>query len=95
MQVDIRNQGGVAVVRREKSGWQLEGITNYGPNVVSLLLTTGRRRWYVIRSYVPQNDAPTCACVEQVIGNAVKGVEVILMGDLNVRLLEPYDAWEE
>ena len=78
-----------------KTGWQVEGISNYGPNVVSFLLTTGRRRWYVVGAYVPPNDASTIAHVEQALGKVAKGVEFIILGDLNVRLRETCDAREE
>ena len=54
-----------------------------------------RRQLYAIGAYVPTNNAPTVAHVEHVLGWAVKGVEVIIMGDLNVSLGEPHDAREE
>ena len=63
--------------------------------MVSTVLTSGRRIWYVVGEYVPPNDAPTVARVEQTLGQAAKGVEVILMGDLNFRLGELRDTWEE
>ena len=43
-QAESRHMGGAEVVWIEKVGWQVEGIANYGPNVVSFLLTSGRRR---------------------------------------------------
>ena len=66
-QSEIRHQGGVAVAWREKAGWQVEGIANYGPNVVSFLLMTGRCRWYVFGVYVPPNNAPNVDHVEQAL----------------------------
>ena len=44
---------------------------------------------------MPPNNAPTVARVGQAPGNATKGVDVILLGDLNVRPREPYDVQEE
>ena len=41
---------------------------------------------------MPPNEAPILARVEQALGNAVKGIDVILLGDLNVRLRGPIDA---
>ena len=38
---------------------------------------------------------PTTACMETEIGWESKGVEIILMDDLNVRLPEPRDTQEE
>ena len=34
----------------------------------------------------PPKDAPTIACVEEALGQVAKGVEIILLGGLNVRL---------
>ena len=44
---------------------------------------------------MPPNNAPTVARVGQAPGNATKGVDVILLGDLNVRPREPHDVQEE
>ena len=88
-------QGGVTVAWMVKAGWQIEGISNYGPNVVSFVLTTGRWRWYVVGGYVLLNDAPTIVRVEQTLGREENGVEIKILGDLNVRLQEPLDAREE
>ena len=44
---------------------------------------------------MPPNEAPILARVEQALGNAVKGIDVILLVDLNVRLREPCNTWEE
>ena len=74
-----RHQGGFIVTWREKTGWQVEGIANYGPNVLSFVLTTGRRRWYVVEAYVPPNNAPTIPCVDEALGQAAKGEEIIFL----------------
>ena len=95
MHTDIRHMRGVSLVGIYRAGWQVEVIFNYGLKVVSFVLTTGRPRWYIVRSYVPPNDAPSLARMEQALGRAVKGVEVILLGDLSVRLGETRDAQEE
>ena len=44
---------------------------------------------------MPLNNTPTIARVEEVIGQALKGVEVTLLGDINVWLQEPQNAREE
>ena len=59
--------GGVSVIWREEVGWQIEGITNLEQNVVSLLLTTGSRRYYVVGAYVPPENAPTVYCIDQAL----------------------------
>ena len=42
--------------------------------MVSFLLKTEWRRWYVVRAYGPPNDTPNIAHMDQVLDNAVKGV---------------------
>ena len=44
---------------------------------------------------MPPNDAPTVHRIKQALEEAPKGMEVILLGDLSVRLREPRDAKEE
>ena len=80
---------------RYRARWQVEGIFNYVPKVLICVLTMGRWRWYVIGAYIPPNDAPTVSSMEQELGQAAKGVEFILLVDLNVRLVELRDAREE
>ena len=63
--MEIRYWGGVAVVWTEDKVWQVEVIINFGPNVASFLLSSRLRRWYVVRSYVPPNDAPDVHNIEQ------------------------------
>ena len=60
--------------------------------MVSFVLTKGGRRWYIVGAYVPTNDVPKIARVEQALGQAAKGVEVFLLGDLTVRLGKLLDA---
>ena len=42
-----------------------------------------------------QNDAPTIFHMEQALGQAAKGVEVIILGYINIRLGEPRITQEE
>ena len=58
-------------------------------------MTTGWQRWYVVGAYVPPNNQPTVERWEKALGKAAKGTEVILLGDINVRLREPSDTREE
>ena len=73
----------------------MEGIVNFGPNVASLFLTLGSRRCYIVREYVSPNDAPAVYHIEQDLEAAPKGMEVILLGDVNARMREPRDVWED
>ena len=49
----------------------------------------------MVGSYVPLNNVRAVYCVEQAFIVAPKGLEIILMGDLNVRLGDPRDKYEE
>ena len=73
---------------RAKTGLQVDGFASYVSNVISFWLTTGKWRWYVAGAYVPPNNDSTAARVEHALGNAEKGVELILLIGLNVRLQE-------
>ena len=57
--MDSSHRGGVSIVYREDTGWQVEGATRYGMNVVSFKITVGRKHWYISRSYLPPNDQQT------------------------------------
>ena len=58
------NLEGVVVVRREDSGWQVEGIVKFFPNMASFLVTPRLRRWYTVGAYVPPNEAPAVHQIE-------------------------------
>ena len=75
------------------AGWKVEGIFNLSPNVASFLLISGLRRWYVVGAYTPQYDVPAVHRIEQALEVATKVMEIILLGDLNIRLREPWENW--
>ena len=77
------------------TGWQVEGNIYFGPNVVSFLIMLGAIQWYVVGTYMPPNDVQTVYCMDQALKSAPEGLEIILMGDLNVRLKYPSDKREE
>ena len=58
----------------EDAGWQVEGIANFVPNVANFLLTSGLRKWYVVRAYVPPHDVPSVHRINQVLEVAQKGM---------------------
>ena len=70
-------------------------MDNVGTNMVSFLLTLIVQRWYVVRAYVPTNDIPTVNQVEKAQVADLKGVETILMGDLNAHLGGPCNKHED
>ena len=77
------------------TGWQVEGNVYFGSNVVIFMIMLGAIQWYVLGSYMPPNDVPTVYCMDQALKSAPEGLEIILMGDLNVQLKEPSDKREE
>ena len=81
-------QGGVALVFRASSYWQVESIREFGPNVISCRLVTGRRTIGLIGAYVPPNDLDTMQYVHQAV-DFLEGNSVVLLGDLNVELEVP------
>ena len=87
--------GGILIVWRVDTGWQVDGIFNFGPNMASFLLTSGSQIWYVSGEYVTTNDAPAVHSMEQALAVAPKRMGVVLIGDLNAWLQEPRDAREE
>ena len=89
------HHGGIVVLWREEVGWQVEGMSNFGPNLVRFLLTLGERRWYFGGDYVLPNDVPTGHQVDQELTEKPPGIENILMGDLNSKLENPRNEHEE
>ena len=79
----------------EDVGWQVEGIVNSSPNVASFLITSWSRRWYVVGDYVPTHDASADHRIKQMLEVATKGIEIILLGDLNIRLRKLRDDRED
>ena len=63
--------------------------------MVSFLLTSGARLWYVVGEYFPPTNRPSLYRMEQALQAAPKGLELILMGDLNAQLGNPRDEHEE
>ena len=85
------HRGGIAVVWKEEVGWQVERTVNFGPNVVSCLLTSRARIWYVVGAYMPPDNAPAVHQVEQDLLAKPKGIDTIFLEDLNAQLEEPRD----
>ena len=90
-----QHRGGVTVVQRAAKGWQVKGAASFGPNVMSFLLMSGARLWYIVGSYVPPNNVPDVHRVEHGVIALPKLVYMILMEDLNAQLGDPCDEHEE
>ena len=93
--IHTQHRAGVTVVCRATMGWQVEDTASFVPNVVSFLCTSGARLWYIVGAYMPPNDVPAVHCAEQTLRAVSKGLEVILMGDLNAHLEDPREEREE
>ena len=57
--------------------------------MVSLLITVGCKRWYVVGLYVHPNNKLTVHWVEQVLACGTVRVAEMLVGDRNVQLVQP------
>ena len=73
----------------------VEGVWNFGPNVASFIITSGRKRWYGVGAYVPPNNLPTINWIRQLLEYGPKGTRKLLVGDLNVYLKNMRDQQEE
>ena len=89
--MESKHRGGIAIAWRWKKGWQLEGMTNYGPNAVSFMLTTESKWWYVVGAYIPPNDELAVCRVEQSLALCHAQTKILLVGDLNTRIARPWD----
>ena len=72
----------------------MEGTASFGSNVVSFLLNSGTVKWYVVGSYVTPNNVLAIHRVEQALIAARKGLDMVLMGDMDARLGDPCDKCE-
>ena len=77
------------------AGWEIEGVTNYIPNMVISNTTAGRNRWFVVGSYVTLNDQLTVHWVEHTLVLCPKGTATVLVRNLNARLAQPCNRREE
>ena len=61
-------------------------MRDYGPNVLSFEVVTGRRRWYIIGFYIYPDDARTIERVVTALGDQPQGTALIVAGDINTDL---------
>ena len=67
----------------------------FGPNVVSFTVMSGRKRWYVVRAYVPPDNLPAVQQITHALACGPEGVRKLLVGNLNNCLAHPRDQREE
>ena len=69
----------------------VEVVRSFGPNVVSFIITSERKRLYSVGAYVPPNYLPTVHWITQILACGLKGVEKLLARDLNACLANTRD----
>ena len=94
-EAESRHRGGIAIVWRDAEEWGVDGVRNFGPNVVIFIITSGRKRWYDVGAYVPPNNLPMINCIRRALKCGPKWMGKLLVGDLNVCLENPRDQREE
>ena len=67
----------------------------FGSNVVSYTVTSGRKRWYVVGSYVTPNDLTEVHQLTNVLSCGLERLGELLVGDLNACLENSRNQWEE
>ena len=89
------NHGVVRMNARESDGadenrdspiFAVEAICQFNANVIACHLTTGDRRWYIVRCYLSPFDNTKIWYVEAAMVDCRRGAELIFAGDLNVDL---------
>ena len=83
-----RHCGGVALLYRTSAQFAVEEVREYGPNVLSFEVVTGRRRWYIIGCYITPDKARTIERVFMALGYQPRGTALIVAGDFNTDLGE-------
>ena len=66
----------------------MEEVRQYGPNVLSVEVVSGRRRWFIVGCYIAPDDAQTIERVVKALGDQPKGTALVVAGDLNTDLGE-------
>ena len=66
----------------------MEEVREYGSNVISFEVVTGRRRWYIIGCYIDPDDNRTIERVVTALGDQPRGTALVVAGDFNTDLGE-------
>ena len=86
---------GIAIVWRDAEEWGAERGPNFGPNVVSFIIPSGRKRWYDVEAYVPPRNITAINWIRKVLECGSEDMGKLIVGDLNTCLENPRDQWEE
>ena len=58
-------------------------MQNFGPYVVSFIITLGWKHWYGVGTYVTNNNLPTVHWITMAPACGMKGMGKVLFVDLN------------
>ena len=64
----------------------MEEVRQYGPNVLSVEVVSGRRRWFIVGCYIAPDDAQTIERVVKALKDQPQGTALVVAGDLNTDL---------
>ena len=81
--------GGIAVFYRKAENLANEELCIHGPNVISVHMVTGRRRWHIIGRYIFPSDAST---IEYIIASTMAQnyrADFLVAGNINNNLEDP------
>ena len=86
METPSQHYVGVAVFYRLSPHYVVEGVHQFGPNVISFQLETGERRWYIVGCYLAPGNGTKIRDVEAEMAERPRVTELIVAGDFNVDL---------
>ena len=89
MDTPIRHCVGVALFHWLSPQYTLEAIQQFGPYAVGFQLATGELRLYIIGCYLAPDNTLTINSVVAALKERPQGLEILVIGDLNVNLKDP------
>ena len=66
----------------------MEEVRQYGTNVISVEVVSGRRQVYIVGCYIAPDDAQTIERVVKALKDKPPGSALVVAGDLNTDLVE-------
>ena len=92
----IHKQGEVALVWKDgHDSFEVEAARVVTPNLLTLQLVTGYKRFYVMGIYIPPNDTMGVDALWSAWGTCPVGCILLVMDNLNIDFEHPRNAHEE
>lgn len=83
------NSGGVALISKTNPrGWHLESTQFHGPNVLSTIYVTGKKRIPIIGAYLPPTTLDHLTDLDMAL-DRFPDADPMILGDLNVNIHNP------